>query len=55
MIDYWSGEELFNDDTTANLILFADCDSVVYEDATKASKWQKAMDIEIESIKRNNT
>lgn len=55
IIDYVSGDELSDDDNTANLILFADCDPIAYEDAEKDLKWQKAMDIEIESIKRNNT
>lgn len=55
IIDYVSGDELSDDDNTANLILFADCDPIAYEDAEKDLKWQKAMDIEIESIKRNDT
>lgn len=55
MINYVSGDELSNNDTTTNLILFADCNPVVYEDAGKDSKWQKAMDIETEFIKRNDT
>ncbi|KAK9941415.1 hypothetical protein M0R45_018018 [Rubus argutus] len=57
MIDYVSGDDLSDDDNDAlvHFALFADCDPVVFEDAVKDKKWQKAMDAEIKSIEKNDT
>ena len=37
------------------LALFSGCDPVKFEDAYKDVKWQKAMDVEIAAIGKNNT
>ncbi|KAH9743186.1 Integrase catalytic domain-containing protein [Citrus sinensis] len=37
------------------LAMFAAADPIRFDDAVKSEKWRKAMDVEIEAIKRNNT
>ena len=37
------------------LALFSGCDPIKFEDAYKDVKWQKAMDVEIAAIGKNNT
>lgn len=55
MIDYMSGSELFDNEKTIQLALFADNDPITFDDAMKSSKCRKAMDLEIEAIVKNNT
>lgn len=55
MIDYVSGDELSDDDITAHFALFADFDPITFEESVKDTKWQKAMNVEIKSIEKNNT
>ncbi|GJY60111.1 retrovirus-related pol polyprotein from transposon TNT 1-94 [Tanacetum coccineum] len=43
------------EDPLVHFVLFADCDPVVFEEAVKEPKWQKAMDEEIVAIERNKT
>lgn len=33
----------------------AECDPVIYGESTKDNKWNKAMDEEIDAIKKNDT
>ena len=35
--------------------MFAATDPIHFDDAVKSEKWRKAMDVEIEAIKRNDT
>ncbi|GKB48853.1 retrovirus-related pol polyprotein from transposon TNT 1-94 [Tanacetum coccineum] len=44
-----------SEDPLVHFVLFADCDPVVFEEAVKEPKWQKAMDEEIAAIERNKT
>lgn len=55
MNDYFSGDELSNEDTIVQFSLFADSDPIKFKDAVKEEKWTKAMDTEIQAIKRNDT
>ncbi|KAM7520343.1 hypothetical protein LguiB_019305 [Lonicera macranthoides] len=43
------------EDPLTHFVLFADCDPVAFEEAVKESKWQKAMNAEIEAIEKNKT
>ncbi|OMO99220.1 hypothetical protein CCACVL1_03887 [Corchorus capsularis] len=45
----------FDSDHVSQLALFADCDPVLFEEAVKEAKWQKAMAEEIKAIEKNNT
>lgn len=38
-----------------NFALFADCDPINFDEASKDDKWKKAMDEEISSIVKNDT
>ena len=42
-------------DPATHFALFSDCDPIDFENAVKEEKWRKAMDDEIDSIKRNDT
>lgn len=53
MSDYVSGDELSDDDPIVHLALFADSDPISFNDAANNIKWKKAMDAEIEAIKKN--
>lgn len=55
MLDYVSGDELSDEDPITHFVLFADCDPITYDEASKDEKWKIAMDEEIKSIERNNT
>ncbi|XP_020421230.1 uncharacterized protein LOC18775571 [Prunus persica] len=55
MIDYVSGDELSNEDTTAYFALFAGSDPILFAEAVKEEKWKKAMDAEIQAIEKNET
>lgn len=55
MFDYVSGDELSDDDPIVHLALFADSDPISFNDAANNIKWKKAMDAEIEAIKKNET
>ncbi|CAL2257690.1 unnamed protein product [Prunus armeniaca] len=55
MIDYVTRYELSDDDTTAHFSLFVDLDPISLEKAVKDTKWQKAMEAEINSIEKNHT
>ncbi|KAK2407959.1 putative mitochondrial protein [Trifolium repens] len=55
MIDYVSGDELSDEDTTAQFALFAGSDPILFTEAVKEEKWKKAMDAEIEAIEKNKT
>ena len=55
MRDYESGEGLSEEEDTTYQALFAGSDPVSYRDAVKSAKWRKAMDAEIEAIKKNDT
>lgn len=55
LMDYVSGEELFDYDNSAHFVLFADYDPVIFQDAVQDTKWKKAMDAEIHSIEKNDT
>ncbi|XP_070662340.1 uncharacterized protein [Malus domestica] len=52
---YVSGEGLFEDENMAHLAWLVDSDPITYEEAEKNAKWRKTMNLEIESIERNNT
>ena len=43
------------DDQISHFALFSDHDPIAFHDAIKESKWQKAMDEEIEAIEKSNT
>jgi len=51
---------MFNDKDTSNeeiinFTLFADCDPVIFEEASSDENWRKAMDDEIRAIEKNDT
>lgn len=54
MDDYTSGEELSDEQTLTHFVLLAGSDPIAFDETFKSSKWRKAMDVEIETIKRNN-
>ena len=56
MADYEvsGNEKSGNKDSSTYLALFSGCDPVRFEDAYKDVKWQKAMDVEIAAIEKNN-
>ena len=37
-----------------HFVLFLDCDSMTFKDIIKEPKWQKAINVEIDAINRNN-
>lgn len=43
------------DDPMIHFALFSDCDPTTFESAVKVEKWQKAMNIEMDAIERNDT
>lgn len=53
MQDYETGEGLSEEEV--QLAMFAIADPIHFDDAVKSEKWRKAMDVEIEAIKRNDT
>lgn len=53
MQDYETGEGLSEEEV--QLAMFATADPIHFDDAVKSEKWRKAMDVEIEAIKRNDT
>lgn len=55
MIDYVSGDELSDKDTTAYFTLFAGFDPILFAKAVKEEKWKNAMDAEIQAIEKNET
>lgn len=55
MQDYETGEGLSEEDDEIEMAMFAAADPIHFEDAVKGEKWRKAMDVEIEAIKRNET
>ena len=55
MIDYVSGDDLSDDDQIVHFALFANYDPLVFQKAIKETKWQKSMNEDIKSIKKNNT
>jgi transposase InsO family protein len=55
MIDYVSGDELSDEDTTAHFALFTGSDPMLFTEAVKEEKWKRAMDAEIQAIKKNET
>ncbi|KAI5316850.1 hypothetical protein L3X38_036557 [Prunus dulcis] len=55
MIDSLNGDELSDDDATTHFALFVDSDLISFEEAVKDTKWQKAMEAEINSIEKNHT
>lgn len=57
MEDYETGAGLSEGNIDANLVMFAagDGDPTHFDDAVKIQKWRKAMDVEMEAIKRNGT
>lgn len=57
MEDYETGERLSEGDTKVNLAMLAagNGDPTHFDDAVKFEKWRKAMDVEMEVIKRNGT
>ena len=44
-----------NYDTISHYALLSYCDHITFQEAVKDSKWQKAMNEEIRSIKKNNS
>lgn len=54
MHDYVSGNELSDEDTIVQFVLFTNSDPIKFEDAVKEEKWKKAMDMEIQAIERND-
>ena len=55
MIDYVSGDELSNEDTTAHFALFVGFDPILFTKAVNEEKWKKTMDAEIQAIENNET
>lgn len=55
MRNYESGEGLSQEETEANLALFASADPVYFEEAVKSPKWRIAIDAKIEAIEKNET
>ncbi|CAL8991481.1 unnamed protein product [Prunus brigantina] len=55
VFDSVSGSEGSDDDPLVQFALFAYSDPVLFSDAAREPKWQKAMDEEIKSIEKNNT
>ena len=55
MGDYETGEGLSEEDNEAQLSLFADADPIYFEKAVKSEKWRRAIDVEIEAIRKNGT
>lgn len=56
MRDYVSGEGFFEDEEiAANFATLLTDNPIYFEDAMKNEKWRKAMDSEMEVIKKNNT
>ena len=55
--DYETGAGLSEDDTVNQLAMFAAAvaDPIRFEDAVKDDRWRTAMDVEMDSIKRNDT
>ena len=53
-MDYVSGDELSDDDSFAHLALFAGSDPITFVEAVRSPIWKQAMDIEIESIEKND-
>ncbi|GAA0166462.1 hypothetical protein LIER_21610 [Lithospermum erythrorhizon] len=53
MIDYVSGSEVSEDEV--NLVQLEEEDPVQFETAVRSKKWRNAMDMEINSIVKNNT
>ena len=43
------------EDPITHFALFSDCDPTIFESVVKEAKWRKAMDDEIDAIKRNDT
>jgi len=42
-----------SDEEIINFALFANCEPVIFEEATNDQNWRKAMDEEIHAIKKN--
>lgn len=55
MTNYASGDEMSDDDIIAHLVLFADNDPIIFNNAVVDMKWKKVMDAEINAIKKNDT
>lgn len=55
MQDYETGDGLSEDDADVLMFTTIDSDPIHFEEAVKSDKWRKAMDAEIEAIKRNDT
>jgi hypothetical protein len=55
MRDYISGEGLLEEETELNMAIVTSDDPVSYEEALKSYKWREAMNVEIESIQKNET
>jgi len=55
MRDYISGEGLLEEETELNMAIVTSDDPVSYEEALKSYKWREAMNVEIESIHKNET
>jgi hypothetical protein len=55
MIDYVSGDELSDKDTTAYFALFAGSNPMFFTEIVKEEKWKRAMDAEIQAIEKNET
>lgn len=55
--DYVAGNDLVTDDEEEeiNVMEEVDQDPICFEEAVKNDKWKKAMNLEIETIERNNT
>jgi hypothetical protein len=55
MRDYISSEGLLEEETELNMAIVTSDDPVSYEEALKSYKWREAMNVEIESIQKNET
>lgn len=43
-----------DEETLTHFVLLAGSNPIAFDETFKSSKWRKAMDVEIETIKRNN-
>ena len=56
MRDYESGEGLSEEEENmTNMAMFAGADPISFEEAVKSEKWRNAMNLELESIEKNDT
>ena len=55
MRDYDCGEGVSEEEEISTLAMFASADPIAFEEAVKSAKWRNAMDLEIQSIEKNET